>query len=309
MSVRRRSFIAVAVAVAATAAALAPTLAVAAPARSAGPPVGPRTGLTISNGSPWVLENGSWVDFHTDVRDLAWNPTGTKAVFVDGRGDLDVAGPDGRGRVVVAKNPGGQTWSHPTWVVPPAHYGDPAAKAQLIFVAAKHGVTRLESVPATGRLSTPTAVPLSGNFGGPDVPQTGNVWPNAARGGGEIVYDNPHTGEVYIHDDYLRQQGDAMFRGSEPALLSTPGEFEVVFVRSVAGRDHLFENSWTAATGKEVLRDLTPHTTVDCTEPAFSPDGRTIAFRTPNGVYTMGDRGSSGPVRFSTFKGLPAYRA
>ncbi|WP_345708310.1 hypothetical protein [Kitasatospora paranensis] len=65
-------------------------------------------GLTISNGTNLVLMNGTSVDFHTAVRDLAWSPDGGRAAFIDGAGDLSVSRADGSHRVVVARNPGGR---------------------------------------------------------------------------------------------------------------------------------------------------------------------------------------------------------
>jgi hypothetical protein len=314
MSVRRRrTAAAIALVATAVAGALVPTLADAAPRApaSAAAPTFPngaaRNGLTISDGTPWVLMNGRWVNFGTDVRDLAWNPSGTKAAFVDSHGNLDVANPNGTGRVVVAKNPGGQTWSHPTWQVAKA---DPQnqipAKDNLIFVASKHGVSRLETVAATARGGKPTLLPLNGYAGeGSSVPPTaGNNWPNAGGSYGTIVYDNTHTGEVYIRDDYIRQQGGVLVPGSEPAL--SPNGEEIVFVRSVGGHDHIFEESFTSS--KPVVQDLTPHATTDYTEPTFSPDGAGIAFRTPNGIDVMLDHGRGGPVKVTSHTGLPAYR-
>jgi Tol biopolymer transport system component len=314
MSVRhRRTAAALVIAATAVAGALAPTLASAAPHAAA--PATPttfltgiaRTGLTVSDGSRWVLMNGKRVDFGTDVRDLAWNPSGTKAAFVDSHGNLDVANPNGSGRVVVAKNPGGQTWSHPTWQVAKADtLNHIPAKDNLIFVASKGGTTRLETVPATAHNGKPALLTLNpyAGEGSSALPTTGNAWPNAGGGYGTIVYDNTHTGDVYIRDDYIRQQGGAIFAGSEPAL--SPNGDEVVFVRSVGGHDHIFEESLSSA--KHVAVDLTPHATGNDTEPTFSPDGTAIAFRTSTGVEVMPDHGRGAPVRLTTHRGLPAYR-
>ncbi|WP_037601056.1 TolB family protein [Streptacidiphilus rugosus] len=307
MSVRhRRTAAAVVIAAAAVAGAFAPAIANAAPQATflngtAG------NHLTISNGTPWVVMNGTRVNFGTDVRDLAWNPSGTKAAFVDSQGNLDVANPNGTGRVVVAKNPGGQTWSHPTWQVAKAYQGDEVpAKDNLIFVASKAGVTRLETVPATARNGKPAQLSLNAYFGegSTPLPTTANNWPNSGGDVGTIVYDNAKTGEVYIRDDYLRQQGGSFVKGSEPAL--SPSGEEIVFVRSVAGHDHIFETSLTDS--KHVAHDLTPHATTNYTEPTFSPDGRTIAFRTPTGIDTIGDNGRGAPVQVSSYTGLAAYR-
>ncbi|MEU2058573.1 hypothetical protein [Streptomyces bungoensis] len=261
--------------------------------------------LTVSNGTKYVQINGHRVNFGVSVRDLAWSPDGAKAAFVDGSGDLDIANPDGSGRVVVAKNPGGQTWSHPTWQVTKkdTQYGIPA-KDNLIFAARANGVSRLKYVSAKAVHGTPKTLTLNGS---PDpdgaVPQTGNVWPNAAGRYGTSVYANTDTGAVYIRDDYLRQQGGKLTKGSQPAL--SPNEEEVVFVRSVAGHDHLFVEDLMH--GNHV-KDLTPHATTDYTEPAWSPDGRTLAARTPAGTVTLPADGTGRPVKVTSTAGLAAYR-
>ncbi|MGW3359245.1 hypothetical protein ACWDFL_28150 [Streptomyces bungoensis] len=261
--------------------------------------------LTVSNGTKYVQINGHSVNFGVIVRDLAWSPDGAKAAFVDGSGNLDVSNPDGSGRVVVAKNPGGQTWSHPTWQVTKkdTQYGIPA-KDNLIFAARANGVSRLKYVSAKAVHGTPKTLSLNG---APDpdgaVPQTGNVWPNAAGHYGTSVYANDHTGTVYIRDDYLRQQGGKLSKGSQPAL--SPNEEEVVFVRSVAGHDHLFVEDFMHGNH---IKDLTPHATTDYTESAWSPDGKTLAARTPAGTVTLPANGTGRPVKVSSTTGLAAYR-
>ncbi|WP_405012559.1 TolB family protein [Kitasatospora sp. NBC_01539] len=261
--------------------------------------------LTISNGTRYVLMNGTSVDFGTVVRDLAWSPDGAKAAFITGTGDLATANPDGSGRVVVAKNPGGQTWSHPTWQVAPAagEYQLPA-KNNLIFAAAKDGVTRLKRVTATAAGAIPADLALGtySDENAKPLPETGNTWPSAGGTYGTAVYANTGTGEVYIRDEYLRQQGSALTPGSQPAL-SPDGE-DIVFVRAVDGHDHIFALTDHGAHSK----DLTPHATTDYTEPAFSPDGRTIAVRTPSGIATLPADGSAAPTVVSGYPGLPAYR-
>ncbi|MDH6576478.1 hypothetical protein [Kitasatospora sp. MAP5-34] len=266
-----------------------------------------KNGLTISNGTRYVLMNGTSVDFGTAVKDLAWSPNGAKAAFIDGAGDLVTANPDGSGRVVVAKNSGGQTWSHPTWQVAPAdsHYLIPA-KNNLVFSVGRGGAARLEKVPADSVDAQPTVLTLGG-YAGDNVaplPETGNGW---ASGGGKIariVYANSTDGNVYIRDEYLRQNGGVLTPGSEPAL--SPSGSEVVFVRSVGGHDHLFAEQLD--NGPVPAKDLTPHATTDYTEPAWSPDGTTLAVRTPDGIATLPANGSAAPTLVSTFPGLPSYR-
>ncbi|WP_079139035.1 TolB-like translocation protein, partial [Actinacidiphila rubida] len=267
-------------------------------------------GLTISNGTRFVVMNGTRVDFGTEVRDLAWSPDGRRAAFVDGDGDLAVSDPDGSGRVVVARNPGGQNWSHPTWQVRAAdpQTSQPALDNLVFAVRSAAGVATLVSVPATAHGATPKVLGLNRESGAnvAPLPQTGNSWPSSAGRYGTAVYANSGTGEVYLRDDYLRQQGSALTHGSEPALAPTQDE-DVVFVRSVGGHDHLFlEHS---ANSGPTYRDLTPDAITDYTEPAWSPDGRTIAARTPAGIVTLPADGSHAPVRVSGYTGLPAYRA
>ena len=266
-------------------------------------------GLTISDGTDYVVMNGTRVDFGTIVRDLAWNAAGTKAAFIDGSGNLVVSNPDGSGKTVVARNPGNQVWSHPTWVVHPAGYTDPTTNAPvgLYFAASVNGVSRLEAVSATAVDATPAIVQIQGQFGtnAPKVPTTGNAWPT---GGGAhtpmLAYANS-DGEVYLRDTFLRLQSSKDAPGSEPALSPSQTATEIVFVRSVDGHDHLFEEGPNQTTAE----DLTPGATTDYTEPTWSPDGRTIAARTPQGIVTLAADGSGKPVLVSGYTGLPAYRA
>ncbi|HEY3477405.1 MAG TPA: hypothetical protein VGL02_00780 [Streptomyces sp.] len=264
-------------------------------------------GLTISDGTRYVVMNGTRVDFGTAVRDLAWSPNGAKAAFIDGDGDLAVANPDGSGRVIVAKNPGNQTWSHPTWQVR-AYDSQTQLPGvnNLLFAVRNAGVWKLYGIPASAHQGTPKVLSLNAESGpgAPAIPQTGNSWPNAAGKYGTSVYANA-GGDVYIRDDYLRQQGSKLSTGSEPAM-SPAADQDIVFVRSVGGHDHLFLE--TSTNGGPVYKDLTPHATTDYTEPAFSPDGKTIAARTPTGIVTLPANGSHAPVRISSYTGLPAYR-
>lgn len=265
-------------------------------------------GLTISDGSRFVVMNGTRVDFGTAVRDLTWSPDGSKAAFVDGDGDLVVSNPDGSSRTVVAKNPGDENWSHPTWQVrkADADYGL-SPMNNLLFAARKDGISRLYGVPAGSRNAEPTVLSL-GSEAGENVkplPQTGNVWPSGGGTYGNSVYANNGDGQVYVRDDNVRQMGSAITQGSEPASApSDDGGF--VFVRSVGGHDHLFRE--TSTSKGPTIKDLTPNATTDYTEPAFSADGRTIAARTPDGIVTLPADGSQAPVKVSGYVGLPAYR-
>ena len=261
--------------------------------------------LTVSDGGHWVLINGRWVNFGITVRDLAWTPNGAKAVFVDGSGNLDSANADGSGRVVIARNPGNQVWSHPTLQVSAA---DPqegiAAKDNVIFTASTKGVTRLEYVSATAVNGKPQLLPLNHESGEgvKPLPQTGNQWPSAGGPNGSSAYANSN-GDVYLRDDNLRQQGIALTQGSEPAL--SPSGDEVVFVRSVAGHDHILVENLTNSS----VKDLTPHATTNYTEPAWSSDNGTLAVRTPSGTVTLAANGTGKPVLATAAVGLAAYRA
>ncbi|KJK55499.1 TolB family protein [Saccharothrix sp. ST-888] len=265
-------------------------------------------GLTISNGTKYVVINGKSVDFGTPLRDLSWSPDGSKAAFIDGtNGSLVVSNPDGSGKTVVARNPGGQIWSHPTWQVTAAvpEYRLPA-KNNIIFSADKGGVSTLLRMVATAHNSKPTVLSLN-TYSDDDakpLPQTGNVWPSAGGSYGSAVYANSNTGEVFIRDDYLRQQGAATTKGSQPAL--SPNGEEVVFVRSVDGHNHLFELDINGQ--QHTVKDLTPGATANYVQPTWSPDGKTIAARTTGGIATVPADGSAKPTLVSTSTGMPAFR-
>ncbi|MEU3560536.1 hypothetical protein [Kitasatospora sp. NPDC006786] len=270
--------------------------------------------LTISTGTATVALNGTTVDFGTVVRDLAWSPDGKKAAFVNGNGDLMTANPDGTGKVVLARNPGGETWSHPTWqhatADPSVTAGGDALDrfAAIVFTSDKGGTLRLEKVPTKSPGATPEVLTPHISEGGgdpvPQPPQTGNTWANAGGHRGEIVYANTPTNEVYLYDDYIRPATRDLGKGSQPAL--APDGEHLVFVRSVNGHDHLFTRS--TRIDQKAEKDLTPSATTDYTQPAWSPDGRTIAVRTPDGISTLPADGSAAPTQVSTVKGLPSYR-
>lgn len=263
--------------------------------------------LTISNGTTKVVMNGTVVDFGTVVRDLAWSPDGSRAAFIDGAGNLDTANADGSGRVLVARAPSGENWSHPVWRVtrPDSSIGTTGID-EILFAASQGGKTLLMQVPSAGGSPTELGIPQTdgeaGSVGNP-LPQTGNAWPTAGGKVGTVLYANAGTGSVYIRDDNLRTAAAKLSTGSEPAI-SPDGE-SAVFVRSVGGHDHLFEES---VQGDRVARDLTPNATTDYTEPAWSPDSRTVAVRTPTGIATLPADGSAAPTVVSSWTGLPAYR-
>ncbi|WP_354637925.1 TolB family protein [Kitasatospora camelliae] len=284
------------------------TSAAASPSPTAQAPNGTAgTALTISDGTQFVLMNGTSVDFGTPVRDLVWSPDGKKAAFINGTGDLAVANPDGTGQVVVAKNPGGQTWTHPAWQVAAAdsQYSIPA-KNNLIFTVSEGGKLKLKRVSARATGAVPEVLSLGAVSGGPEVvvpPMTGNSWPSGGGTQGTSVYAN-EDGQVYIRDEYLRQQGGPITKGSEPAL--SPDGHDVVFVRSVDGHAHVFR----APLSREgAPKDLTPNATTDFHEPAFSADGKTVAVRGADGVYTLPVNGSAAPTKVTDHAGHPAYHA
>ncbi|MGW7443038.1 TolB family protein [Kitasatospora sp. NPDC054795] len=107
---------------------------------------------------------------------------------------------------------------------------------------------------------------------------------------------------MYLYDDYIRPATRDLGKGSQPAL--APDGEHLVLVRPVDGHDHLFTRS--TQIDRTAEKDLTPSATTDCTQPAWSPDGRTIAVRTPDGISTLPADGSAAPTQVSTVKGLPS---
>ncbi|GAA1985530.1 PD40 domain-containing protein [Kitasatospora viridis] len=263
--------------------------------------------LTVSNGTELVALADSTVDFHTAVRDLSWSPDGTRAVFIDGKGDLVTSKPDGTDQQVRATNPGGQTWSHPTWESAKPSQAADVNHEYLTFTVDAGGSTQLYEVPTTGAPAAPTPLPIGDSEpDSPKLPTTGNTWANAAGTQGSMTYANTADGKVYVRDDYLRLNTYSVGAGSEPAV--SPQGGEVVFVRSVGGHDHLFLDKFDQQTPQ--IQDLTPNATTDYTEPAWSPDGKELAVRTPDGVVSLPADGSLQPHPVATHPiGLPAYRA
>ncbi|MFD7733106.1 hypothetical protein ACFV6F_22280 [Kitasatospora phosalacinea] len=287
---------------AATTAAATPS---AAPAQPSAQPVAAAlnltkgTGLTISNGTRYVVMDGKVVDFGTVVRDLAWSPDGKRAAFVDGNGNLETSDPDGSHRTVVAKAPSGTTWSHPTWQVFGADEPH-GAGAYLLFTADDKKNLRLMSVEAKAGAG-PEALQV-GDSEGAQIPETGNQWPYSNGLSGMTVYANKDDGQVYFHDVVSRTNGGAVAEGSQPALAD---EGALVFVRSAKGHSHIFASPADENADQQI--DLTPDATVDYTEPAISHDGRTVAFRGPDGIYTVPFTGGK-PEKVTDTVGLPAYR-
>lgn len=276
-------------------------------------------GLTVFDGTSKVLINGALVDFGTPVHDLAWSPDGRKAAFIDGGGNLDVANPDGSGRVEVAKNPGKEKWSRPTWqVTPPDTANNLPARDNLFFAVDRQGTKNLFVIPATAHDGTAKRLTLNGFSGRTAVPppSSGNLWPSAAGPQGKAVYENDQgaVAEVYIRDDYLRQQGGKLTDGAQPALFAGGGDssaYGLVFIRTVNGHKHVIrQDPYNAAGGglNAKWSDLTPSLTVDASAPAWSPDGKTVAFSTPGGVELVPADGSGKVSQATSTQGIPAYR-
>ncbi|MEY9935214.1 hypothetical protein ABH926_009885 [Catenulispora sp. GP43] len=280
------------------------------------------TGLTVSDGGDKVLMNGKAVDFGTKVNDPAWSPDGSRVAFIDGGGNLVVANADGTGRTEAARNPGDQTWTHPTWRTTQADTKDNLPARNNIFFASTAGGGTLWEVPTDAHDAKPTQLTLGGypGEGNTPPPTDGNVWPAGGGRYGSAVYehDNGSSADVYIRDDYLRQQGGvAIKNASEPSYVlvggsaNSQGTPEVVFVRKVGAYQHVFVEPVQTSTGggDAAPRDLTPHATTDCTDPAISLDGKTVAFSTSSGVVSVAADGSGAPAFVTHAPGFPAFRA
>jgi hypothetical protein len=193
---------------------------------------------------------------------------------------------------------------------------DIAARSSIFFASSAGGATLWE-VPPNAHDAQPKQISLNGYFD-PDAAQpslTGNVWPAGAGHFGSAVYEHDHgtAADVYVRDDYLRQQGGlAITDAAEPGYVfvggsaTSQGTAEVAFVRKVGAHDHVFIE--TVSPQKAAARDLTPHATTDCTEPAISPDGKTVAFSTSSGVVSVAADGSGAPAFVTHAPGFPAFR-
>jgi hypothetical protein len=279
------------------------------------------TRLTVSDGSSKILVNGQAVDFGTAVYDQSWSPDGKKVAFIDDHGSLWVANADGTGKTEVAKNTTGEKWTHPAWQVAKADQQDGIPAKNNIFFASTAKHATLWGVAATAHDGSPEQLSLAGEFDEHAVvpPQDGNMWPSTAGQYGAAVYehDNGSSSDVYVRDDYLRQQGGlALKNASEPAYVLVGGSAksdpdpEVVFVREVDGRRHVFLTSLrTSQNGvAPTPKDLTPNAPGDCVTPAVSPDGKTVAYSSETGVYLIPADGSGAPKKVTDKPGFPSFR-
>ena len=280
-------------------------------------------GLTVATGEDsTILMNGHAINFGTKVIDPAWSPDGSHVVFIDGGGNLVVANADGTGKTEAARNPGGQNWSHPTWQTTQADPKDNLPERDAIFFAETvSGVSTLWKVPTNAHDAQPQQLTLNGESGPSAVPppKTGNLWPSGGGKYGSAVYehDNGGSSDVYIRDDFLRQQGGLAIKdAAEPDFVlvggsaTTEGTPEIVFVRKVSGHAHVFVTTTQTSVGgsNSTPRDLTPNVSTDCSYPALSPDGKTVAFSTPSGVETISVTGSGTPKQVTSVPGFPAFR-
>jgi hypothetical protein len=296
-------------------------------AAGAGGAVAPQAGasstpsVTVSDGGSKILMNGRAVDFGTQVHDPSWSPDGTRVVFIDGGGNLVVANADGSGRIEAAHNPGGQTWSHPTWQTTQADVSTKLPARNNIFFASSAYSTTLWEVPTTAHDAQPKRLTLNGyaGYGSTPPPDTNDSWPAAAGKFGGAVYEHGtgSSSDVYVRDDYLRQQGGLVVKdAAEPDYVlvggsaNSQGTPEMVFVREVGAHKHVFVQGIQTSTGgaSSTARDLTPNATTDCTDPVISADGKTVAFSTSSGVVSVAADGSGAPAFVTNTPGFPAFR-
>jgi Tol biopolymer transport system component len=91
---------------------------------------------------------------------------------------------------------------------------------------------------------------------------------------------------------------------------TTAGDPEVAFVRKVNGHEHVFVSTVQTSTGggAPAVRDLTPDASSDCSSPAISPDGRSVAYSTSGGVFVVGVNGGGAPKQVTDVPGFPVFR-
>ena len=259
---------------------------------------------SITNGTATVTIAGQPARFGSTVTDAAWAPDGSRLAYVDGKGNIATAQPDGGDVHVLTRTDKGVKRAHPTWA---------AAGSTIEFTERGHdGVWRLATVSSNGIASDTEQVDWLGG-----IESYGDTAPSAvATVGatpGDLALDllaYQHAGskgsEVWILDGNQREPSPVKVgAGSQPAL--APDGKRVAFI----GRGgQLFVEAIVNGKGGATVQITFGIKGIS--SPAWSPDGTRIAYRSAKDVESVSAQPKSAtknPVRVeSKTPGTPAYR-